>query len=46
MSLALGLRMKMGSFKKSCPKHCYKMLKFANFEKRGTAFQRDILRVM
>ena len=38
------LRMKMGSFKKSSLKKCYKILKFANFENRGTDIQRDILR--
>ena len=40
------LRMKMGNFKKSCLKNCYKILKFANFQNWGTAIQRDILRAM
>ena len=40
------LWMKMGSFKKSCLKNCYKILKFANFENGGTATQRDILLAM
>ena len=40
------LRMKMGSFEKSCLKNCYKILKFVNFENGGTDFQRDILRAM
>ena len=34
-----GLPMKMGSFKKSCLKNCYKILKFANFENGGTDIQ-------
>ena len=29
----------MGSFKKSCLKNCYKILKFANFENGGTDIQ-------
>ena len=40
------LRMKMGSFKKSCLKNCYKILKFANFENGGTDVQRVILCAM
>ena len=36
----------MGSFKKSCLKNCYKILKFANFENGGTNIQRVILRAM
>ena len=41
-----GLRMKMGSFKKSCLKNCYKILKFASFENGGTDNQEVILRAM
>ena len=41
-----GLRMKMGSFKKSCHKTCYKILKFAYFENGGTDIQGVILRAM
>ena len=41
-----GLRMKMRSFKKSCLKDCYKILKFANFENGGTDIQGVILRAM
>ena len=41
-----GLRMKMESFKKSCLKNCYKILKFANFENGGTDIQGVILRAM
>ena len=40
------LRMKMGSFEKSCLKNCYKILKFANFENGGTDIQGVILRAM
>ena len=36
----------MGSFKKSCLKNCYKILKFVKFENGGTDTQRDILRTM
>ena len=36
-------RMKMGSFKKSCLRNCYKIFKFANFENGGIGTQRDIL---
>ena len=36
----------MGSFKKSCLKNCYKILKFANFENGGTGVQRVILCAM
>ena len=36
----------MGSFKKSCLKNCYKILKFVNFENGGTDVQRGILRAM
>ena len=36
----------MGSFKKSCLKNCYTILKFANFENGGTDIPRDILRAM
>ena len=36
----------MGSFKNSCLKNGYKILKFANFENGGTAIQRDILHAM
>ena len=40
------LRMKTGSFKKSCLKNCYKILKFTNFENEGTDIQRVIMRAM
>ena len=40
------LRMKMGSFKNSCLKNCYKKSKFANSENGGTGIQRDILRAI
>ena len=33
----------MESFKKSCLKNCYKILKFANFENGGTNIQREFL---
>ena len=36
----------MGSFKKSCLKNCYKILKFANFENGSTDIQGVILRAM
>ena len=36
----------MESFKKSCLKNGYKILKFANFENGGTDIQRDILCAM
>ena len=36
----------MGSFKKSCLKNCYKIVKFANFENGGTDIQWGILRAM
>ena len=40
------LRIKMESFKKSCLKNYYKIVKFANFENGGTDIQRGILRAM
>ena len=41
-----GLWMKIGSLKKAYLKNCYKILKFANFEKGGTDIQVVILRAM
>ena len=40
------LRMKTGSFKKSCLKNCYKILKFTNFENEGTDIQGVVMRAM
>ena len=36
----------MGSFKMSCLKNCFKIVKFANFENGGTDIQQGILRAM
>ena len=35
----------MGSFKKSCLKHCYN-IEFANFENGGINIQKRIMRAM
>ena len=40
------LRMKIGSFNKSCLTNMDKILKLANFENGGTDIQRNILHVM